>query len=79
MAKNIDKVPVRIMVGVGGAFDYISGNIPRAPLLIRLIGFEWLFRLLVQPWRIKRQLALIKFIGLVFKEKLSLLFKKDMI
>lgn len=79
MAKNIGKVPVRVMLGVGGAFDYISGNVKRAQLLIRLIGLEWLFRLLVQPWRIKRQLALIEFIGLVFKEKLSLLFKKDMI
>ncbi|MBI1919347.1 WecB/TagA/CpsF family glycosyltransferase, partial [Candidatus Microgenomates bacterium] len=69
MARNIGKVPVRIMAGVGGAFDYISGAVPRAPLPIRLIGFEWLFRLIIQPWRIKRQLALLVFIWLVIKER----------
>lgn len=60
-----------IFMAVGGAFDYLSGNLPRAPLVIRKIGFEWVFRLIRQPWRIKRQLALIKFILLVFKQKFS--------
>lgn len=69
MNENLDKLPVKIAVGVGGSFDYISGNVKRASLLIRLIGFEWLFRLIVQPWRIKRQLTLLEFIWLVFKEK----------
>lgn len=69
--KNLDKLPVKIAVGVGGSFDYISGNVKRAPLLIRLIGFEWLFRLIFQPWRIKRQLTLLEFMWLVWKEKFS--------
>lgn len=60
---------VRLAIGVGGAFDYLSGRIPRAPVWIRKIGLEWFFRLIFQPWRIKRQLALVKFIGLVLKEK----------
>lgn len=68
MAKNMGKVPVKVMMGVGGAFDYLSGRVPRAPLPIRLIGFEWLFRLIIQPWRIKRQPALLEFIRLVLKE-----------
>ena len=67
--ENLEKLPVRVAIGVGGAFDYISGNIPRAPVFIRKIGFEWLFRLIAQPWRIKRQLALLKFAFLVLKEK----------
>lgn len=67
--ENLDKIPVKIAIGVGGAFDYISGKTPRAPLFLRSIGLEWLFRLIVQPWRFKRQLALIEFIFLVFKEK----------
>ncbi len=62
IAKNLEKIPVKVAMGVGGAFDYISRKVPRAPVFIRKIGFEWLFRLVVQPWRIKRQLALIKYL-----------------
>jgi N-acetylglucosaminyldiphosphoundecaprenol N-acetyl-beta-D-mannosaminyltransferase len=68
--KHLDILPVKAAMGVGGAFDYISGNIPRAPYLIRAMGFEWLFRLIRQPWRIKRQLALFKFVYLVLKERI---------
>lgn len=49
-----DQLDVKIAIGIGGAFDYISGNVHRAPLLIRNIGLEWLFRLIIQPSRIKR-------------------------
>lgn len=69
MAKNIGKVPVRVMVGVGGAFDYISGAVPRAPRIVRSLGLEWFYRLIRQPWRIKRQLSLLEFMYLVLKEK----------
>lgn len=71
MVENLNKIPVRVMVGVGGAFDYISGKVLRAPVVIQKIGFEWLFRLIVQPWRIKRQLTLIEFMFLVLKEKFN--------
>lgn len=67
---NWDKLNVKLAMGVGGAFDFISGKIPRAPKWVRETGFEWFFRLLQQPWRIRRQLTLLKFIGLVFKKKL---------
>lgn len=70
MSKNLPDIPVKVAIGVGGSFDYISGSIPRAPLFIRQLGFEWLLRLIIQPWRIKRQLALIEFVWLVLKEKL---------
>ncbi len=62
MASNINKASVKVMMGVGGAFDYLSGETPRAPKFLRELGFEWLFRLLIQPWRIKRQLSLIKYL-----------------
>lgn len=71
ISQNLDKIPVRIAMGVGGAFDYISGSVKRAPLIIRMIGFEWLYRLVRQPWRWKRQLALLEFSYLVLKEKLT--------
>lgn len=60
-----------VCMGVGGAFDYFSGKIPRAPSLLRKIGLEWLFRLLVQPWRWRRQLRLLKFIQLIVQQKFS--------
>jgi len=58
-----------VVMGVGGAFDYLSENINRAPKFVRKLGLEWLFRLVNQPWRWKRQCRLLKFIELVFKEK----------
>jgi N-acetylglucosaminyldiphosphoundecaprenol N-acetyl-beta-D-mannosaminyltransferase len=59
---NLLTVPVRVAMTVGGAFDYLSGNVPRAPQWMRSIGMEWLFRLIVQPWRITRQLSLVVFL-----------------
>jgi N-acetylglucosaminyldiphosphoundecaprenol N-acetyl-beta-D-mannosaminyltransferase len=53
IAENLDKLPVKVAVGVGGTFDLISGKVKRAPFILRRLGFEWLFRLLRQPWRIK--------------------------
>ena len=67
--ENLPKIPVKVAMVVGGSFDYISGAISRAPLFVRNAGLEWLFRLLRQPWRIRRQLALAKFFFLVLKER----------
>jgi N-acetylglucosaminyldiphosphoundecaprenol N-acetyl-beta-D-mannosaminyltransferase len=72
IAENLNILPAKVVVGVGGTFDFISGKVRRAPIFMRELGLEWLFRLIIQPWRIKRQLKLIKFIGLVLKER----FKK---
>lgn len=68
MAAQRGKIPVSVMMGVGGAFDYISGEVARAPFLLRALGLEWLYRLIRQPWRWRRQLALSSFILLVGKE-----------
>ncbi len=67
IAENLPKLPVKITMGVGGSFDYISGKIPRAPKWLRHLKLEWLFRLVVQPWRIKRQIKLIKYLWLLTK------------
>ena len=45
---------VRLAMGVGGAFDYLTGKVPRAPKLIRKLGLEWLWRLFLQPRRLGR-------------------------
>ena len=65
IGKNLKKIPVKVAMGVGGAFDYLSGEVMRAPKFIRVLGLEWLFRLILQPWRIKRQLALVKYMILL--------------
>lgn len=53
--ENIGDLPsVKIVMGVGGSFDFISGKVKRAPVLMRKIGLEWLFRLIQEPKRIKR-------------------------
>lgn len=71
IARNIGYLPVKIAMGVGGAFDYLSGRIRRAPLSMRKIGLEWLFRLLNEPWRWRRQLRLLKFVWLICLERLK--------
>lgn len=58
-----------VVMGVGGAFNYLSSNIERAPVFIQKLGLEWLLRLLNQPWRWKRQLRLFRFIKLILQEK----------
>lgn len=58
-----------VFMSVGGAFDMIAGRVPRAPAFIRNAGLEWLWRLLREPWRLQRQLAILKFLWFVIWEK----------
>lgn len=58
-----------IMMAVGGSLDYISGRVPRAPEWMRRKGFEWLFRLVNEPWRLVRQLRGGEFFLKVILEK----------
>ncbi len=67
--RHRDQFDRYLLMGVGGAFDFLSGAVPRAPRLVQAIGLEWLYRLIRQPWRWKRQLRLIKFCYLVLKQK----------
>lgn len=66
-----DKIPADIVMAVGGSFDFISGRVRRAPLWLQKVGMEWLFRLVIQPWRWRRQLALVNFTAEVFKQALQ--------
>jgi len=69
--KNRIKLKGVVCMGVGGSFDYLYGNVLRPANFIRKLGFEWLYRLIIQPWRWKRQLRLIRFISLILKQKIS--------
>lgn len=60
---------VIILMSVGGSFSMITGQTPRAPIGIRSIGFEWFWRLLREPWRWRRQLAILTFVYLVLLER----------
>ncbi|HVU70655.1 MAG TPA: WecB/TagA/CpsF family glycosyltransferase [Ktedonobacteraceae bacterium] len=59
--RNLSRLPVALAVGVGGAYDFISGRKPRAPRLMQKMGLEWLYRLYREPWRWRRMLALPRF------------------
>lgn len=67
--RNMDKLNVSVFQGVGGSFDVFSGNIERAPEIFRKFGLEWLYRLLKEPSRWKRQLELPKFLIAVLTER----------
>lgn len=56
--KNKDKLKVDIAAGQGGTFDYEAGKIKRAPQIVQKMCIEWLWRLILQPSRIKRMIVL---------------------
>ncbi len=68
---HLDKLPnIKLAIGVGGAFDYITGVVKRPPAWIRSIGLEWLYRLIQQPRRYRRIInAVIVFPFLIIKKR----------
>ena len=64
MARLAPRLEHGVLVGEGGSFDFreLGGGIRRAPQVVRRIGLEWLWRLLREPWRLRRQLAIPAFI-----------------
>ena len=73
IAEHLKEIPsVKIAVGVGGSFDYISNLKKRPPLFIQKLGLEWLVRLLYEPKRILRiGTAVIVFPIIVVYSKIS--------
>ncbi len=68
LERNLGPLAIPIGIGVGGVLNFLSGEVPRAPAWMRRLELEWLHRLIVQPWRWRRQLELPKFVGLVMLE-----------
>ena len=54
--------PDALYMGVGGTYDVFTGHVKRAPKVWQNLGLEWLYRLLSQPSRIKRQLRLLRYL-----------------
>lgn len=69
IAERIDRFEKGIFIGIGGSFDVIAGEVKRAPEVWQKLHLEWLYRLLKQPSRWRRMLALPKFVGRVLREK----------
>ncbi len=68
IAKNLRFLNTKVAMGVGGSFDYLVEPGLRAPKWVQGLQLEWLWRLVRQPWRIKRQLNLVKFVWLVLRK-----------
>jgi N-acetylglucosaminyldiphosphoundecaprenol N-acetyl-beta-D-mannosaminyltransferase len=65
LGRNLAATGAAVGIGVGGSFDFIAGVSRRAPRWIQSLGLEWFYRLLQEPWRWHRQLALPRFAWLV--------------
>ena len=52
--ENLPKLNAKLAIGLGGTFDYLAQKRPLAPRFWASGGLEWLWRLLTQPWRLKR-------------------------
>ena len=62
--------PDALYMGVGGTYDVFTGHVKRAPKVWQDLGLEWLYRLLTQPTRWRRQVKLIKFLFYYYTNKL---------
>lgn len=70
---NRNLLQTSIMIGIGGSFDVLCGDKKRAPLLLRQMKLEWLYRIASEPRRLKRVIpAFLKFGWMVLKERLGL-------
>jgi N-acetylglucosaminyldiphosphoundecaprenol N-acetyl-beta-D-mannosaminyltransferase len=62
IARNRDVLSsVRLAMGVGGSLDFVTGHAQRAPQWAQSLNIEWLHRLVKEPWRWRRMLALPRF------------------
>ncbi|MFE8696448.1 WecB/TagA/CpsF family glycosyltransferase [Cytobacillus sp. FJAT-53684] len=69
IATHLNRFEKGVFIGVGGSFDVIAGTVQRAPIVWQKANLEWLYRLIKQPSRWKRALALPRFAIRIFKEK----------
>jgi len=73
MAEHRDKLNPTLLIGVGAAFDFLSGAKPQAPVWLQRVGLEWLFRLLSEPRRLWRRYAAYPlFVMLAIGQRLGL-------
>jgi len=77
---NLDKLNVKVAIGVGAVFNFVAGSVPRAPVWMQKMGMEWFFRLIQEPKRLWKRYLIGNtiFLWLVLKEfiKIKILKKK---
>jgi N-acetylglucosaminyldiphosphoundecaprenol N-acetyl-beta-D-mannosaminyltransferase len=70
IAENLDRAGCSVGIGIGGSFDVLAGNVRRAPAVWQRFNLEWLYRLIREPSRLRRQLALPAFVWYVTCERI---------
>ncbi len=72
--RHLHQLGVKVAIGVGGLFDFVSGRINRAPAWMRDSGLEWIYRLLQEPSRMWRRYLLgnFTFLGRIILQRLGL-------
>lgn len=68
--ENLEKTCAKVGMGIGGTYDFIAGIKKRAPAWMRSLGLEWLYRLIKEPTRLGRQMALPKLLIIILINKL---------
>lgn len=78
LTENCKKIKIPVQFCVGSGIDFLSGNLKRAPLWMRKIGLEWLFRLFQEPKRLWKRyiLGIPLFIFYVLRQKVKLVLNK---
>jgi N-acetylglucosaminyldiphosphoundecaprenol N-acetyl-beta-D-mannosaminyltransferase len=73
MASHLGRLNARVLIGVGAAFDFLSGAKRQAPRWMQRSGLEWLFRLIAEPRRLWRRYLIgnTTFVWLILKEYIS--------
>ena len=68
-----ERLAVPVIIGVGGSFDVLAGFVKRAPRLVQIVGFEWAWRLMMEPRKLWRRYATTntEFLWLVGREILT--------
>ena len=69
IARNQARIGVPVAIGVGGSFDFFAGAAKRPPRWTQRAGLEWLYRLLREPWRLRRQMVIPHFMLLVLMRR----------
>ena len=74
MAKMRNSLKAPVLIGIGAAFDFISGEKPQAPLWVQRNGLEWLFRLIHEPGRMwKRYIRYPRFVVLALLQHIGMI------
>ena len=69
---HLEATGATIGIGVGGLFDMVSGRIPRAPMWMRRVGIEWIWRLAKEPRRMRHRYLVgnVAFVAHALRERL---------